>query len=65
MKRKNSIVSKKYAIYAKKGFNIDENNKKCHKVRDHCYYAGKYRGAAHDICNLKIQNTKRNSCTIS
>ena len=23
------------------------------KVRDHCHYAGKYRGAAHSICNLK------------
>ena len=23
------------------------------KVRDHCHYKGKYRGAAHSICNLK------------
>ena len=23
------------------------------KVRDHCYYTGKYRGSAHRICNLK------------
>ena len=23
------------------------------KVRDHCQYTGKYRGAAHSICNLK------------
>ena len=22
------------------------------KVRDHCHYTGKYRGAAHKICNL-------------
>ena len=26
--------------------------KKYHKVRDHCHCAGKYRGDAHDICNL-------------
>ena len=27
------------------------------KVRDHCHYAGKYRGAAHSICNLKINGS--------
>ena len=24
------------------------------KVRDHCHYTGKYKGAAHSICNLKL-----------
>ena len=24
------------------------------KVRDHCHYTGKYKGAAHSICNLKF-----------
>ena len=24
------------------------------KVRDHCYVTGKYRGAAHSICNLRF-----------
>ena len=24
------------------------------KVRDHCYFTGKYRGTAHSICNLKF-----------
>ena len=35
------------------------------KVRDHCHYTGKYRGAAHSICNYTLQNTKRDSCSIS
>ena len=29
--------------------------KKYHKVRDHCHYTGKYRGAAHNICNLRYK----------
>ena len=33
-------------------------DKKYHKVRDHCHYAGEYRGAAHNICNLKCSVPK-------
>ena len=29
-----------------------------HKVRDHCHYSGKYRGAAHNICNLRYKIPK-------
>ena len=38
-----------------KTFSTDDSNKKYHEVRDHCHYAGKYRGAAHDICNLRYK----------
>ena len=29
-----------------------------HKVRDHCHSAGKFRGAAHSICNLRYKTPK-------
>ena len=28
------------------------------QVSEHCYYTGKYRGAAHSICNLKFSVPK-------
>ena len=28
------------------------------KVKDHCHYTGKYRGAAHNICNLRYKIPK-------
>ena len=38
----------KVSNICKKRFNID-NDKKHHKVRDHCHYAGKCRRAAQSI----------------
>ena len=32
---------------------IDNNNNNEGKVRDHCHVTGKFRGAAHESCNLK------------
>ena len=32
---------------------FDENEE---KVKDHCHYTGRYRGAAHNECNLKYRN---------
>ena len=37
---------------------FDKSDKKHHKVKDHCHYTGKYRGAAHNICNLRYKVPK-------
>ena len=34
-------------------------DKKDRKVRDHCHYAGEYRGAVHSKCNLKYSVPKK------
>ena len=37
---------------------FDKSDKKHHKVREHCHCMGKYRGAAHNICNLRYKVPK-------
>ena len=37
---------------------FNKNDKKEQKVRDHCHYTGIYRGAAHNICNLRYKVPK-------
>ena len=49
-KEEENYNNKKVCYICKKGF--DKSDKKHHTVRDHCHYLGKYRGAAHNICNL-------------
>ena len=46
----------KICYICKKEFN--KNDEKNYKVRDHCHYTGKYRGAAHNICNLRYKVPK-------
>ena len=57
------FYEKQKACYiCEKEFSIDKNDentfKKYHKVRDDCHYTGKFRGAAHNICNLKYKIPK-------
>ena len=49
MKKKSLMKNRKFVIYTKKEFRTD---KKYYKVRGHCHYTRKFRGAAHSICNL-------------
>ena len=58
MKKINYIASKKLAIYARRKFSPNDNDKKYHKVTDHCHYTGKYRATAHNVCNLRYKTAK-------
>ena len=49
-------TEEKFITINKKEFN--NNDKKIYKVQDHCHYTGKYRGAAHKICNLRYKVPK-------
>ena len=46
-----------------KSFNTDKNNENAfklyHKVRYHCHYTGGFRGAAHNICNLRYKTPNK------
>ena len=48
---KESYEKQKVCYICEKEFNTD---KKYCKVKDHCHYTGKFRGAAHSICNLRF-----------
>ena len=56
---KESYENQKNCHICGKEFCTDKNNKKefklKQKVRDHDHYTGKYRGAAHSICNLRCK----------
>ena len=52
---KKDYDDQKVCYICKKEFDNNDNNK---KVRDHCRYTGKYRGAVHKICNLRYKIPK-------
>ena len=49
---------RKVCHICKTRFSIDDCKKKYFKVKGHCHYTGKYRGAAHDICKLRYKIPK-------
>ena len=52
---KKDYDNQKVCYICKKEFDNNDNDK---KVRDHCHYTGKYRSAAHNICNLRYKIPK-------
>ena len=57
MKKKSHMKITKFVLF-EKGFSTDNKDKKYHKVRDHCHYTGKHRGAVHKNCNLRYKIPK-------
>ena len=38
---------------------ITDEDQKGHKVRGHCHYSEKFRGAAHNTCNMRYRDSKK------
>ena len=58
-KEERKIHRKQKVCYiCKKEFSTADDDKKQNKVKDHFHYTGKYRGAAHNICNLRYKTPK-------
>ena len=56
-KEEENYNNQKICCICKKEFITSDTteHKKNHKVRDYCHYTGKYRGAAHNTCNLRYK----------
>ena len=52
-----SYHKQKFSYVCKKN-SIDYDGKKYYKVRYRCHFTGKYRGAAHNTCNLRYNAKK-------
>ena len=56
---KESYEKQKVCYICEKEFSTDKNNEEKYKlykkVRDHCHFTGKFRGASHNICNLRYK----------
>ena len=57
-KENKSCEKQKECYICKKRFSTGDDNKKYHKVWDHCHYTEKYRRAAHSVCSLRYKTAK-------
>ena len=57
-KDKEKFLESEECWICKKEFDTNPKNENYKKVRDHCHFTGKFRGAAHNNCNLKFKKPK-------
>ena len=59
MLKNGNMKCKIIVTYVRKNFFFGQEEKSkyklYHKVRDHCHYTREFRGAAHNICNLRYK----------
>ena len=55
---RNLYRKQKFCHICNKKFSTDDDNKTYHKIKDHCYYSGKYKRAAHVVCSKKCKIPK-------
>ena len=58
-KENKSCHKQKVCYICKKRFRVDNDNREYHKAKDQCHYTGKYRGATHNIGNLRYKTPKK------
>ena len=56
IKNKNFVIDAVNSLCRKEV--SSSSNENYYKVRNHCHYAGKYRGAAHNIWNVRYKTPK-------
>ena len=54
--RRKKLYKQNICYICKKEFSA--NDKKYQKVKNHCHYTGTYRGAAHNVFNLRYKTPK-------
>ena len=60
MKKISLMKSKTFSTYVKKNSTDEyDNDDRYQKVRAHCHYIGKFRGATHIIFNLRLKTPKK------
>ena len=53
-----SYRKQKACYFCDKKFSTNDEDKKYHKIRDYCYYTGRYSGASHVMCSKKFKIPK-------